>query len=159
MEHQLQTALKGLKMPGMAACWQSMEETHQSEKLSLRDGLQILIQAEKDSRDSNRIAKLIKNANFRIQALIEELEISETRGVPADIILQLSSGEYIKAGSTVIICGATGTGKSYLACALGNKACRLGYKVVLPGSKNTVKMGIGVQQNREQEYSDKYKYY
>ena len=153
MEHQLQTALKGLKMPGMAACWQSMEETHQSEKLSLRDGLQILIQAEKDSRDSNRIAKLIKNANFRIQALIEELEISETRGVPADIILQLSSGEYIKAGSTVIICGATGTGKSYLACALGNKACRLGYKVVLPGSKNTVKMGIGVQQNREQEYS------
>ncbi len=62
-------------MPGMAACWQSMEETHQSEKLSLRDGLQILIQAEKDSRDSNRIAKLIKNANFRIQALIEELEI------------------------------------------------------------------------------------
>ena len=129
MEHQLQTALKGLKMPGMAACWQSMEETHQSEKLSLRDGLQILIQAEKDSRDSNRIAKLIKNANFRIQALIEELEISETRGVPADIILQLSSGEYIKAGSTVIICGATGTGKSYLACALGNKACRLGYKV------------------------------
>lgn len=116
-------------MPGMAACWQSMEETHQSDKLSLRDGLQILIQAEKDNRENNRIAKLIKDANFRIPALIEELEIDETRGVPADTVLQLSSGEYIKSGSTVIICGATGTGKSYLACALGNKACRQGYRV------------------------------
>lgn len=116
-------------MPGMAACWQTMEETHQADKLSLRDGLQILIQAEKDSRESNRITKLVKDANFRLPALIEELEISETRGVPADIIMQLSSGDYIKSGTTVLICGATGTGKSFLACALGNKACRLGYKV------------------------------
>ena len=116
-------------MPGMAACWQTMEETHQADKLSLRDGLQILIQAEKDSRESNRITKLVKDANFRLPAILEELEISETRGVPADVIMQLSSGEYIKSGSTVLICGATGTGKSFLACALGNKACRQGYKV------------------------------
>ena len=129
MEHQVQSTLKGLKMPGMAACWQTMEETHQADKLSLRDGLQILIQAEKDSRESNRITKLVKDANFRLPAILEELEISETRGVPADVIMQLSSGEYIKSGSTVLICGATGTGKSFLACALGNKACRQGYKV------------------------------
>jgi DNA replication protein DnaC len=129
MDHQLQTILKGLKMPGMAACWQTMEETHQADKLSLRDGLQILIQAEKDSRESNRISKLVKDANFRLPALLEELDIDETRGVPADVVLQLSSGEYIKSGQTVIICGATGTGKSFLACALGNKACRQGYKV------------------------------
>lgn len=116
-------------MPGMAACWQTMEETHQADKLSLRDGLQILIQAEKDSRESNRISKLVKDANFRLPALLEELDIDETRGVPADIVLQLSGGEYIKSGQTVIICGATGTGKSFLACALGNKACRQGYKV------------------------------
>ncbi len=116
-------------MPGMAACWQTMEETHQADKLSLRDGLQILIQAEKESRESNRINKLVKDANFRLPALLEELDIDETRGVPADIVLQLSSGEYIKSGQTVIICGATGTGKSFLVCALGNKACRQGYKV------------------------------
>lgn len=88
-----------------------------------------IVEAEKDSRESNRITKLVKEANFRLPALIEELEISETRGVPADIIMQLSSGEYIKSGTTVLICGATGTGKSFLACALGNKACRLGYKI------------------------------
>lgn len=88
-----------------------------------------IVEAEKDSRESNRITKLVKDANFRLPALIEELEISETRGVPADIIMQLLSGEYIKSGTTVLICGATGTGKSFLACALGNKACRLGYKV------------------------------
>lgn len=88
-----------------------------------------IVEAEKDSRESNRITKLVKDANFRLPALIEELEISETRDVPADIIMQLSSGEYIKSGTTVLICGATGTGKSFLVCALGNKACRLGYKV------------------------------
>ncbi len=88
-----------------------------------------IVEPEKDSRESNRITKLVKDANFRVPALIEELEISETRGVPADIIMQLSSGEYIKSGTTVLICGATGTCKSFLACALGNKACRLGYKV------------------------------
>ena len=121
MEHQVQSILKGLKMPGMAACWQTMEETHQADKLSLRDGLQILIQAEKDSRESNRITKLVKDANFRLPALIEELEINETRGVPADIIMQLSSREYIKSRTTVLICGATGTGKSFLACALATR--------------------------------------
>ena len=115
MEYQVQSTLKGLKMPGMAACWQTMEETRQADKLSLRDGLQILIQAEKDNRESNRITKLVKEANFRIPAIIEELEISETRGVPADVIMQLSGGEYIKSGSTVLICGATGTGNTHCA--------------------------------------------
>jgi DNA replication protein len=116
-------------MPGMAACWQSMEETRQIDKLSLRDGLQILLQAERDSRENNRITNLIKRADFRLPATIEELEVDESRGVPPDLVLQLSSGEYIKSGATVIICGAAGTGKSYLANALGNKACRQGYKV------------------------------
>ena len=126
MEATITSALKALKMPGMAESWRVMEETHQLDKLSVREAMPLLLQAEMDSRETNRIAKLIKGAGFRLTATIEELDINAARGVPADVITQLGTGEYIKMGGTVIISGAAGTGKTYLANALGDKACRTG---------------------------------
>ena len=58
-----------------------MEETHQLDKLSLRDGLPLMIQSELDNRETNRIGKLIRNAGFRIPAAIEELDFDPSRGV------------------------------------------------------------------------------
>lgn len=116
-------------MPGMSACWKTLNETHQTDKLSLSDGLELLLQSELDSRRNNRIERLIRNAGFRQQASMEELETSEARGIPAGAISQLATGEYLKHGATIVISGPTGTGKSFLACALGEHACRLGYKV------------------------------
>ena len=118
-----------LHMPGMASCWKTLTETHQLNKLSLSDGLELLLQSELDNRRNNRIGRLIKSAGFKQQATLEELETSDARGIPAGAITQLASGEYLKNGATIIISGPTGTGKSYLACALGERACRLGYKV------------------------------
>ena len=130
MEVPITTALKALKMPGMAESWRVMEETHQLDKLSVREGMPLLLQAEMDSRETNRIAKLIKGAGFRLTATIEELDIDAARGVPADLITQLGTGEYIRQGGTVIISGPAGTGKTYLANALGERACRQGKRVV-----------------------------
>lgn len=129
METTISSALKALKMPGMAESWRVMEETHQLDKLSVREAMPLLLQAEMDNRETNRISKLIKGAGFRLTATIEELDINAARGVPADVITQLGTGEYIKMGGTIIISGAAGTGKTYLANALGDKACRQGYKV------------------------------
>ena len=78
---------------------------------------------------SNAYDRLIRNANFKQQASLEELETSDARGIPAGAITQLSTGEYLKNGATIVISGPTGTGKSFLACALGERACRIGYKV------------------------------
>jgi len=64
-----------LKLPGMEGCWTSLEETHQLDKISLRDGMQLMIQHERDMRTSNRIARLIKNAGFRLKATLEVLDI------------------------------------------------------------------------------------
>ena len=61
-------ALRNLKMPGMAHYWATMQETRQAESLSLKDGLQLLIQAELDNRNQSRNARLIKKAHFRYQA-------------------------------------------------------------------------------------------
>ena len=109
-------------MPGMAESWRVMEETHQLDKLSIRDGMPLLLQAEMDSRETNRIAKLIKGASFRLTATIEELDIDAARGVPADLITQFHV--------LTFAVGPAGTGKTYLANALGEKACRQGKKVV-----------------------------
>lgn len=129
MEATITSALKALKMPGMAESWRVMEETHQLDKLSVREAMPLLLQAEMDNRETNRISKLIKGSGFRLTATIEELDINAARGVPADVITQLGTGEYIKMGGTIIISGAAGTGKTYLANALGDKACRQGYKI------------------------------
>ena len=74
-------ALRNLKMPGMAHYWATMQETRQAESLSLKDGLQLLIQAELDNRNQSRNARLIKKAHFRYQASISEVIYDSKRGV------------------------------------------------------------------------------
>ena len=122
--------LHDLKLPGMAACWTSLEETHRLDKVSLRDGMQLMLQHERDTRQANRIARLIKNAGFRLKAAIEELETDTTRGLSASDVTEYATCAYIRDGRTVIVEGSTGTGKTFFACALGERACRQGYKVL-----------------------------
>lgn len=122
--------LHEIKLPGMAACWTSLEETHQLDKLSIREGMQLMLQHERDTRKSNRIARLIRNAGFRLKATIEELETDTTRGISATDVADLAAGNYIRDGRTIIINGPTGTGKTYFACALGERACRQGTKTL-----------------------------
>ena len=126
---EIKTTLQSLKLPGMASCWQTMTETRQIHKLNLADGIQLLLQAEKDSRSANRVNRLIHNASFPYTALIEEIDPDPTRGIDTTLLTQLSSCGFVQKGLSVIITGATGTGKSYLATALGDRACRLGYHV------------------------------
>jgi len=122
--------LHDLKLPGMAACWTSLEETHQLDKISMRDGMQLMLQHERDTRQANRIARLIKNANFRIKATLEELETDTTRGLSSKEVTDSATGDYIRDGRTVIVEGPTGTGKTFFICALGERGCRQGYKVL-----------------------------
>lgn len=129
MEQEIYTTLKGLKMPGMAECLRAMDETRQLDKLTIREALPLLLQAEVTNRDSNRVNTLIKQANFRIPANMEDLDVDISRGIELESILQLGNGDYIKNGIPIIIGGAAGTGKTYLSNAIGNKACRMGYKV------------------------------
>lgn len=126
---EIKSALHALKLSGMAACWQSLSETRQTDRLSLSDGLQLLLQAERDTRTCNRINRLLKNASFPYPALVEEIDSDPARGLDATLIAQLSTCEFAKNGQSVIITGATGTGKSYIAMALGDRACRLGMSV------------------------------
>ena len=121
--------LKSLMMPGMAQCWRSLQETRKADALSFYDGLQLLLQAEKDQRKSNRNARLIREAGFRYQASIEEMVFDAARGVEKTRVLQLATCEYVKQGLSILITGAAGTGKSWLATSLGYQACLCGFHV------------------------------
>ena len=126
---EITNALKSLRMPGMAHYWATMQETRQTESLSLRDGLQLLIQAELDNRTQSRNSRLVKNARFRYQASISEVIYDSRRGVDKQKVLNLATCDYVKNGMSVLITGAAGTGKSWLGTALGHQACMNGYKV------------------------------
>jgi DNA replication protein DnaC len=126
---EIKASLTRLKLPGMTACLKTLEETRQIHKLSFTDGLKLLIQAETDTRETNRLERLTKNATFRYQASIEELNFDAARGIDLSQLTLLASGNYIRKGESVLITGSTGCGKSFLATALGTQACKQGYSV------------------------------
>lgn len=121
--------MRTLRLHGMERNWKAMTETRRSHELTLSEGLEILLQAETDDRDERRYERLKQNAGFRYPASIEELNMEASRGIDRGLITNLATGEYLKKGDPVLICGATGCGKSFLASALGHQACAQGYKV------------------------------
>lgn len=122
------TELKQMRLPGMAQTWQNLMETRHVSSLNVIDCLRLLIQGESDMRRANRNTRLLKRAKFRYQVSVDELAYDSARGIDQAYVTQLCSGEYIHRGMTVIITGPTGTGKSWLASALGNHACLSGYR-------------------------------
>jgi DNA replication protein DnaC len=124
---QITSQLNELRLQGMSRSWKNLTETRQHQGLSLSEGLEILLQAEKLDREQRRFARLHKNAKFRYQASIEELRKDSSRGLDLSLMNSLATGAYLKNGESIIITGATGCGKSFIASALGHQACAQGY--------------------------------
>ena len=89
-----------------------------------------LIQSEWDDRQNRTTLRLITNARFRYNASIESLHYNNNRNLDKNQILRYADCSYIKTYENIFITGSTGIGKSYIATALGNHACILGYKVM-----------------------------
>jgi len=127
---QIETQLNQLRLNGMGRNWKALLETRRHHELSLEEGLEILLQAETQDRENRRFGRLQKNARFRYQASIEEIRYDTSRGIDKALITRLATGEYISKGESVLVTGATGCGKSFLASALGHQACAQGHKVL-----------------------------
>lgn len=125
----IETQLKELRLHGMSRSWQALQETRQHHELSFTEGMEMLLQAEETERDGKRFERLQHNAHFRYPASVQELHMDASRGMDKSLLTALSTGEYITKGEAVLISGAAGTGKSFLASALGHQACCQGYKV------------------------------
>jgi len=126
---QIESQLTRLRLHGMSRTWQALLETRRQHELSLGEGLEILLQAEEQERSNNHFERLRKSARFRYQSSVEELKLDASRGMDKALISDLATGEYLKKGESVLITGASGCGKSFLASALGSHACAQGYRV------------------------------
>jgi len=142
---QITTQFSQLRLSGMGRTWQSLLETKKVNSLSLVDGLEILLQAEQDERTNKRFERLQNNAKFRYRSSIEEIDHNPQRGINQSLIAILSTCDYITKGEAVLITGATGCGKSFIASALGHQACAHGKSVAY---FNTHKLMVRIKMAR-----------
>lgn len=126
--NQIETQMTRLKLHGMAKAWAALKEARKNQSLSLTEGLELLLQSEELEKDNRRFKRLEHTAQFRYKASPEELKLDRTRGLDDLLLASLATGDYLTKGESVLITGATGCGKSYLASALGHQACLLGFK-------------------------------
>ena len=110
--------------------YKNMLGSSQCDSVTNEELLTLLINAEWDNRENNRIERALKEAKFRYQASIENIRYDDDRGLDKSQIIRLSECSYIKQAKNILITGFTGTGKSYLASAYGHQACYHGYKVL-----------------------------
>lgn len=115
----------------------SIETDNQTPQFTNDELVHHLVQSEWDDRQHRSVQRGLKNANFRYSASIEQLDYSGDRGLDENLVQRLSGCDFIKKGEDLFITGSTGTGKSFLASAIGQQACLLGYKVLYT---NTTKL-------------------
>ena len=127
--HATLDKLQKMKFYGMLRAFQSTLETGQYHDLTPDEFLSFLVDAEFDDRNNRRVDRLIKNARFRYHACMEEINFSLNRNLDKNLIHRLSDCSWITKHQNIIFSGPTGTGKSFLASALGNQACSFSFKV------------------------------
>ena len=118
--------LHELRLAGMAQAFEEQLAMPDIGELAFEDRLSLLLEREKTERAQRRYQRLRGLAKLHLDATIEDLNFKAARGLDRSLVLRLASGQWIKDGQTVLVSGATGSGKSYLACALGHQACQLG---------------------------------
>jgi DNA replication protein DnaC len=123
--------LRALHLGAMADAYRTQLQDPAIGALSFDERIGLLIEAEHLSRDNRKLTRRLKEAKLRMpNACLEDLDYAPRRELDRALIRQLATGRWISEHRNVLITGATGTGKSYLASALGQHACRHGHRAL-----------------------------
>ena len=123
--------LHALRLGAMAAAWATQREDPKMNEIDFDRRFGMLVDAEHLARDNKRLTRALREAKLRItNACIEDIDYAPKREVDRALVRQLGTCAWIGSHANVIITGVTGTGKSYVACALAQQACRAGHRAV-----------------------------
>ena len=121
--------LAELRLTGMRTALMDQQDMSEIEALSFEERLGLLLDHEATFRAERRLKYRLRMARMRYSAVVEDLDYRHPRGLDKALMTRLITGQWIKKKLNLLITGPTGTGKSWIACALGNKACRDGFTV------------------------------
>ncbi len=127
--HPTVEKLAELRLLGMQAALRDQQAMPDIKDLRFEERLGLLLDREATFRDERRLKYRLRNARLRQSAVIEDLDCRHPRGLDQALMNRLISGQWIKKRLNLLITGPTGAGKTWIACALGNKACRDGFSV------------------------------
>ncbi len=119
-------SLNRLKLHGMTAALSEQMTQSAASGLAFEDRLGLLVEREVLYRDNRRLAGLLRVAQLKVRASFEDIDFHSRRGLDRAQIASLGSCDWVRSAHNLLIHGATGCGKTFLACALANQACRQG---------------------------------
>jgi len=122
--------MRRMKLTGMADAFQNTFTGKLDQQFSSDELIGHLIDAEWDERYNRKLSRLISGAKFRYQASFEAIDYVKSRKLDKNLMLRFSNCDWVRKGENIIITGPTGIGKSFLVSALGNQACKNGFKVI-----------------------------
>ncbi len=120
--------LRDLRLGGMAqALERQQEQVGTYDALPFLERFSLLVEQECLEREHRKQDRLVRQARFKLRATIQDIDYQHPRGIKQDQIARLAQGEWIDRGQNLLITGPCGSGKTYLACAIGHNACLQGY--------------------------------
>ena len=130
MDQSTLNKLNQMHLWGMETALKGIIGGVQNDSLTADELVELLVQAEWEYRENQKIERYLNNAAFRYQAFIDNIDYSPGRKLDKNLMVRLADCSYIDRAENVVITGATGVGKSYIATALGHQACLKGKKVL-----------------------------
>ena len=122
--------MRQLKMLGMANAYEGVLGLPINQHPDAHEMIATLIDAEEQNRSHKRMKLFMRLSKIRYQATLHDIDCSDQRNLRKEKLMMLADGSYIQRGENILISGATGSGKSYLSCALGHQACMQGYRTL-----------------------------
>ena len=130
MNETILQKMKQMKLHGMAGAVRTSLEDGAKVHLTADEMISFLIESEWDDRNNRRIERRIRTARFRYRADVELIDFKIERNLDKNLMNRFAECTFIEKNENILITGSTGIGKSYVASALGNQACMLGFKVL-----------------------------
>jgi DNA replication protein DnaC len=121
--------LRAMRLLAMADACQQQAGQADFSSLTFEERFGLIVEYEWTDRQNRHLKRLLRDAHLKLPACMEEIEFSSARGLDRSFLLRLATCEWIQNHLNVIVTGLTGAGKSFVASALGNAACRQGYSV------------------------------